>query len=37
MNNVILETPDHEKDLGVIIDDSLKFHENNQWSAKQIV
>ena len=25
MNNVILETSDHKRDLWVIIDDSLKF------------
>ena len=34
MNNVILETSDHEKDLGVIIDDSLKFHVHTAAAIK---
>ena len=35
MNNVILETSDHEKDLGVIIDDSLKFHVHTVAAIKK--
>ena len=35
MNNVILETSDHEKDLGVIIDDSLKFHVHSAAAIKK--
>ena len=35
MNNVILETSDHEKDLGVIIDDNLKFHVHTAAAIKK--
>ena len=35
MNNMILETSDHEKDLGVIIDDSLKFHVHTAAAIKK--
>ena len=36
MTNVILETPDHEKDLGVVIDDSLKFRVHTAAAIKKI-
>ena len=35
MNNVILETSDNEKDLGVIIDDSLKFRVHTSAAIKK--
>ena len=35
MNNVIIETSDHEKDLGVIIDDSLKFRVHTAAAIKK--
>ena len=35
MDNVILEMSDHEKDLGVIIDDSLKFRVHTAAAIKK--
>ena len=36
MNNVILETSGHEEDLGVIIDDSLKFRVHTAAAIKKV-
>ena len=35
MNNHILEEADHERDLGVIIDNSLKFHKHTAAAIKK--